>query len=76
MKQKIESILNFAMNKENKLKSCRIMYEINEQGKVVILSAIPTEGENQLIFFCEDFKNDYRPSQAEIWEALFDFVGI
>lgn len=75
-KQKIDSILDFAMNKKPVLNSFRIMYELDEQNKMKILSAVPTEGEHQFFYFCTDFENKYQPTEREKMEALYDFIGI
>ena len=75
-KQKIDSIMNFAMNTKPVLNSLRVMYELDEQNKIKVLSVEPTEGEHQFIFFREDFDDTNQPTEKEKVEALMEFIGI
>jgi len=70
-------ILNFAKGKTEKSCKYLIMYDIDENNKVNILSATPQNdsGEHTVIAFL-DFTKQFRPTKKEIEEALRNFLTL
>ena len=70
-------ILNFAKGKAETSCKYLIMYNIDQNNKVNILSANPRKdsNENTVIAFV-DFTKQYRPTKQEIEEALSNFLTL
>ena len=70
-------ILNFAKGKAETSCKYLIMYDIDENNKVNILSANPQNdlGEQTVIAFM-DFSKQFRPTKQEIEEALSNFLTL